>query len=74
MAQWLKALAPLPEDPGSIPSTHVKTPVCEDLGIHSEFYTSQCYTDPLSHNSSNIAMAKTFLSSSPVAQEIAPKN
>jgi len=37
VAQWLRALASLPEDPGSVPSTHMaahnslQTPVAEDL-------------------------------------------
>ena len=38
MVQWLRALAPLPEDPGSIPSTHMAahnglTPVPKDLAL-----------------------------------------
>jgi hypothetical protein len=28
MAQWLRALAALPEDPGSIPSTHMTAHTC----------------------------------------------
>jgi hypothetical protein len=28
MAQWLRALAALPEDPGSMPSNHMAAPNC----------------------------------------------
>lgn len=31
MAQWLKALITFPEDPGTIPSTHLATHNCLEL-------------------------------------------
>ena len=52
MAQWLRILVVLPEDPGQIPSTHVVayslsvTPVLGDLNPHFASMGANCAHGP----------------------------
>jgi hypothetical protein len=47
MAQLVRALAALPEDPGSISSTHIAAPNCLELQFQGIPHLTQTYKTPM---------------------------